>query len=139
MLGHESDVRQPRMKRGLRELPARYAIVRLPADEGWPWWATWSDLAALVRAPDECTVICTERLVPADVPAERGYVAFVVDGPIPFDEVGVLAGLAAPLALAGISVFVTSTWTTDYLMVRATVAASAVEAWRNAGHVVATA
>ncbi len=39
-------------------------------------------------------------------------------GPLAFDEIGVLAGLTAPLAEAGIPVFVFSTFDTDYLLVK---------------------
>lgn len=110
-------------------------MARLDPTEGWPWWATWSDgLAAMVRTASECSIVCEERLVPGDVLAERGYVAFAVEGPIPFGEIGVVAGLAQPLAAAGVSLFVVSTYDTDYLLVRDTAEDDATRAWRRAGY-----
>ena len=47
---------------------------------------------------------------------------------------GVLAGLTAPLAAAGISIFAISTYDTDYLLVREDDLARAVRALRDAGH-----
>jgi hypothetical protein len=121
--------------RALRLLAGRFAVVRLPADAGWPWWATWSAaLLALVRDANECTIICDAHLVPDTATAERDLAAFVVDGPIPFTEVGVLAGMSTVLATAGISVVVISTYSTDYLLVASRDAVRAVVAWRDAGY-----
>ncbi len=41
-----------------------------------------------------------------------------IEGPLDFGEVGVLASLAVPLADAGVSIFVISTFETDYVLVR---------------------
>jgi len=48
---------------------------------------------------------------------ERGWRAFEVEGPIPFSEVGVVAGITSVLAANRISVFVVSTYDTDYVLV----------------------
>lgn len=88
----------------------------------------------MVRTATECSIICEEALVPSTVVAERGYVAYAVEGPIPFGEIGVLAGLAQPLAAAGVSLFAVSTYDTDYLLVRESMADEATRAWRRAGY-----
>ena len=55
-------------------------------------------------------------------------------GTLELSEVGVLAALAGPLANAGISVFVVSTFDTDYLMVREAALERTVVVLREAGH-----
>ena len=57
--------------------------------------------------------------MPPDTQVEEGFRALVVPGPIPFEQTGVLASLATPLAAAGISIFAISTYDTDYVLVRA--------------------
>jgi uncharacterized protein len=47
---------------------------------------------------------------------------------------GVLAGLATPLATAGISIFAVSTYDTDYVLVRSHDMDRAVRVLRAAGH-----
>ena len=59
-----------------------------------------------------------------------------VRGPLAFDMTGVLAGLATPLAAAGISIFALSTYDTDYVLVRDDDLERAVGALRQAGHTV---
>ena len=64
--------------------------------------------------------------------------AFEVAGPLDFAETGVLSGLLAPLADAGISVFTLSTYDTDWILVKADAADAAAEAWTAAGHTLTT-
>ncbi len=110
-------------RRALTLLPERFAICRFDPAAPLPAWVlhaeatTWS----ITRTPHELSVVCPEDdLPPAVERAERGWRAFAVEGPIPFDETGVIAGLTALLAAAGLPVFVISTWDTDLVLVRAT-------------------
>jgi len=101
--------------------PERFAVCRFAPDDPLPAWAfhagatTWS----LTRTPRELSLVCPEDDLPPSVErAEHPWRAFELEGPIPFDETGVLAGLTAPLAAAGIPVFAISTYDTDLLLVR---------------------
>jgi hypothetical protein len=71
------------------------------------------------------------------VPAQRGYAALAVRGPLDFSLTGILAALAAPLADAGIPIFAISTYDTDVLLVAETWLGDARQALQRAGHVVA--
>ena len=117
-------------------LPDRLAVCRLAADATEPDWARPGDLLALIRTRLELSVICEERLVPPDVLAERGWRVFQVQGPLDFSMVGVLAAIAAPLARAGVSIFVLSTYETDYVLIRENALDRAVEALTQAGFLV---
>ena len=108
------------MRLGLSVLDDPLAVCRLAPGAALPDWLSWSGkLTAVCRTPEELSLVCLERDVPDDVRAERGWRAFKVEGPLDFALTGVLAGLAAPLAEAGISIFAISTFDTDYLLVRA--------------------
>jgi hypothetical protein len=61
----------------------------------------------------------------------------VVRGPLDFSLVGTMATLAGVLAAASVSIFVVSTYDTDYLFVREIDFDRATAALREAGHVVA--
>ena len=101
-------------------LPDRLAVCRLAPDAALPPWLDWSGgLISLTRTSDELSIVCAEERVPDTVQAERGWRALKVLGPLDFALTGILAGLAAPLAEAGISLFALSTYDTDYVLVRA--------------------
>lgn len=101
-------------------LDDRLAVCRLAPDAALPSWLAWrGDLVSVTRTGKELSVVCPQGAVPSDVAAERDWRAFEVEGPLDFALTGVLAGLATPLAEAGIGIFVLSTYDTDYLLVRA--------------------
>lgn len=121
----------PAAPRKLALLPERLAVCRFSPDAPLPVWVfhesatVWS----LTRTPRELSVVCPEDDLPPSVEvAERGWRAFEVEGPIPFGETGVIAALTAPLAAAGIPVFVLSTFDTDLVLVRETHLEGAIDA-----------
>lgn len=119
----------------LAALPEVFAIVRLPAGSGIPWWAaTGVGLVAFVRSADEVSLVCEDRLVPDDETAVRGYRALRVEGPLSFSLTGVLASLAVPLAAAAVPIFVVSTFDTDCVLVPSSRLEDAMTALRAAGH-----
>ena len=72
--------------------------------------------------------------VPGGAPVEATFCVLRVSGKLPFSLTGVLSGLTAPLAAAGVSVFAVSTFDTDYLLVPSDLLGPAAEALRSAGH-----
>jgi len=117
-------------------LPGALAVCRLDPDAPLPSW-TRGAFTTITRTRDELSIVCDEDAVPADVKAERGWRALMVEGPIPFETTGVAAALVAPLAAAKISVFVIATFDTDYLLVKSDVFERTVEILRAEGHEVA--
>jgi hypothetical protein len=116
----------------LTPLAGRVAVCRLDADAPLPAWPR-GDFVSITRTPDELSVVCDDDAVPDGVRAERGWRALRVEGPIPFEVTGVAAALTAPLARDGISLFLVSTFDTDYLLVKAEVFARAIAALRSSG------
>jgi hypothetical protein len=117
----------------LKVLPGQLAVCRLGPDAPVPLWAA-GPVTSITRTEEELSVVCAEEAVPPDVRAERGFHCLSVVGPLDFSGVGILASLALPLADAGVSVFVVSTFDTDLLLVRKTLLSTAVAVLRAAGH-----
>ena len=115
-------------------LPGRYAVARLDASGAVPGWARDGALSAVIVTADELTVVCSAASVPGDVRHEGPFRALTVRGPLDFALTGVLASLAGPLADAGISIFVLSTFDTDLLLVREGDLSAATRALQAAGH-----
>ena len=103
--------------------PWQLAVCRFPADSALPPWVLHAEAEffSITRTPGEMSVVCAEDDLPPSVSehVERDWRAFELVGPIPFSTTGVISGLTAPLAAAGIPVFVVSTYDTDYLLVKA--------------------
>ena len=132
-----ADSRSPGVDRSwaLQVLPDRLAVARLEPDADWPTWSLGAGrFLSITRTKDELSIVCREEAVPAGVTSEGGWRALVVDGPLDFSEVGVLAALTDALAHEGVSIFAISTYDTDYLLVRAPDLERAIEALRARGH-----
>jgi hypothetical protein len=117
----------------LSVVPGRYAVAQLPPDAPIPSWASRGVVTCVTRTPRELSIVCDENAVPADVRAERGFRALVIEGALDFGVTGILASLTAPLAAATISLFAFSTFDTDYVMVKADRLGAALAALRAAG------
>lgn len=93
---------------------------------------------SVTRTPAELSAVCDFAALPSGVKAEGPWSMLAVRGPLDFNLTGVLAGLATPLAAAGISIFAVSTYDTDYTLVRNDDLDRAVRALREAGHTITT-
>ena len=73
---------------------------------------------SLSLTPEETSLVCERGDNPPGGELEEGWRAFQVKGPLDFSLTGVLASIASPLAEAGVSIFVISTFDTDYILVK---------------------
>jgi hypothetical protein len=115
-------------------LDGTFAVCRLAADAPVPDWAAGGPLVSATRTGDELSVVCREEAVPEGVRCESGWQCLRVAGTLGLSLVGVLASLLDPLAEAGISVFVVSTFDTDYLLVKQADFPRAVDVLLRAGY-----
>jgi len=118
-------------------LEGRFAVARLSPTDDVPLWSAHGKFTSVTRTPEELSIVAGEEQVPNDVRADRGWHCLALEGPIPFDTVGVAAEFTRVLAERGISVFVVSTFDTDYVLVKNV--DGAIEALRAAGHEVSPA
>ncbi len=99
-----------------------------------------SDFFSLTKTCDELSVVCSQMAVPNNVQAEceRDWKIFKVMGPLDFSLVGILANLSALLTAASISIFVISTFDTDYILIKEVNLDQAVTALEKGGHTIKT-
>jgi 8-oxo-dGTP pyrophosphatase MutT (NUDIX family) len=127
---------QTQRPRALELFPEKVAIIRLSPHDAIPDWASTSRFLSLTRTTDELSLVAEQSLVPSEVRAERGWRALKVEGPIPFEETGVIAGLSSSLSRASVPLFVISTHDTDVILVPESRLARAIEELRSLGHTV---
>ena len=73
----------------------------------------------LSKTDDEISLVCESAYTPADVIAsEPGWSALKISGILDFSMIGVIAKIANILASADISIFIVSTYNTDYIFIK---------------------
>ena len=120
----------------LTVLPEAMAICRLGPDEPGPGWLSNGGFYCLTHTGESLTVVTQEDGVPEQVECDRGWRCLEVRGPLALNLTGVLASLTAPLARAGVPVFVISSYETDFLLVKESMLTQAKRALEQAGYVI---
>ena len=116
-------------------LPGEWAVARLAADAPMPAWASApAPFLSVTRTGAELSIVAPAAAVPAGVRAEGGWTVLRLQGPFAFDQTGILASFATPLAEAGVGLFAVSTFDTDYVLVKTARLSAALAALLAAGH-----
>jgi hypothetical protein len=121
-------------KLALSVLEGRFAICRLGAGSSVPDWALDETFFSITRTPEELSIVCAEDRVPGGERRDAGWRCLMVQGPLDFSMIGVMASLSVPLADAGISIFPISTFDTDYLLIKEKDFERAILSLTRAGH-----
>lgn len=113
-----------------------YGVCRLATDDPIPKWAYNSEMFSITKTKDELSIVCVKKNIPDDVEQERDWRVLKIKGPLDFSLLGILANVSNILAKEGISIFVVSTFETDYILVKDENIDKAVKALTLAGHIV---
>jgi hypothetical protein len=119
----------------LELLEGTFAVCRLATKERVPEWARGT-FVSITRTEAELSIVCPQDGVPPGIPCERGWRCLRVKGPLGFGMTGILASLAGPLAGSGVSIFVVSTYDTDYVLLQDRDLDRGTDALTRAGHAV---
>jgi uncharacterized protein len=125
----------------LSVLPDTYAVCRLAPTDTIPQWALRGDFFSITRTFDELSLVITQASIPQNgdginILAERDWRVFKVEGTLDFSLVGILSSLTEPLTKAKISIFVISTYDTDYILVKGNNLGASISVLETAGHII---
>ena len=113
----------PSTKLGLSRKSAPCAWIMWPSNFG----ATCADdtFVGVIKTKGELSLLVPAHVTSAvessadvDLKVDGGWVGLEVEGPMPFDLVGIMAKLANTLAAAEISLLAQSSFDTDYIFVK---------------------
>jgi hypothetical protein len=116
-------------------LEGEFSIIQIDCDQSIPASVFDCSFYSVTKTNDEMSIIVNQQV---DIPSARistGWRGFKVDGILDFSMVGIIYNLVAPLKENGISVFVTSTYNTDYLFVKEASFNRSVEIFEKAGYI----
>lgn len=119
-------------------LEGDYSVCRFEPKTRIPPLSGPSDIYSLTTTHLETSLVCSTVAVPAGGRTDSGWRVLYVEGPIPFDLTGVIAGITSAVAAAGLPVFVLSTFDSDLLLLRGESLDKAIAALNGSGYLVAT-
>ena len=116
----------------------KYGICTLPNSAPIPDWALNESLVSITSSEKELTIVCRQDIIPSQCKCDLDWRCFKVDGSFDLNQTGVISSLSSPLADAGISIYVISTYDTDYFMVKEENVEQAISVLSNSGHSITT-
>lgn len=102
----------------IKVLKDRYAICRLESEDMVPLWVDTKNFISITRTEDELSIVCIDKNIPNEIKSEKGWRVLKVEGPLDFSLIGILSKISCILAKEKISIFVVSTFDTDYILVK---------------------
>jgi hypothetical protein len=124
------------MKLNLSIIKGLLTIHRLSPESEIPGEIYRSSFYNINRTEDELSIVCPSSLSIASESSDADWACLKVNGPLDFSLTGILADISAVLAEAGISIFVISTFDTDYILVKAAALERAKEVLQNAKYII---
>ncbi len=115
----------------IRVIDGEFAVCKLSA-------ATDMDFSGefvfVAKTDEELSLVCKTEEVPSGCNAcEKGWRAMRIEGVLDFSLTGVISSLSSALAKQKISVFVVSTFNTDYILIKEHSLSDAVVALKETG------
>jgi len=111
-----------------------YKVCRMNAFDGIPEWVLETPLSSITRTSEELSIVCPNSVAPDQLKCEQDWKCLKIHGPFGFDEIGIISNLTKVLSDANISVFVLSTFDTDYILVKRLNIEKAAKSLEDKGH-----
>ena len=122
----------------LRVLDKNFSVIRCSPEMTIEREWLEQDFISITRTDEELSIVIDSLVLQqsslSKVKIEDGWKAIKVIGPLDFSMVGVLAQLSHSLAQAEISIFVISTFDTDYILVKERDLAASILTLKKHGH-----
>ncbi|MHC4431083.1 MAG: ACT domain-containing protein [Planctomycetota bacterium] len=122
------------LKLKLSLLPQTYAICSFSPDFAFSVMDDVSSILSITKTSKETTIVCDENRIPGDCRKSGNWKCIKVEGSFDLDAIGVIAGISRPLAESRISIYVVSTYETDYVLIKAKDIDKAVACLSKCGH-----
>ncbi|WP_342023644.1 ACT domain-containing protein [Arthrobacter citreus] len=117
-------------------LPEKLSIFRFQPSAPVPDLAAFTGVWSVTRTRREISVVAEEGACSAADEEDPGWRCLYVDGPIPFNLTGIVAGITSAIAAAGLPVFVLSTFDSDLILLRGESVDRALRALRDKGYAI---
>ena len=105
-------------KLAIKLLNGIFGVCKLDNEEKFPEWAVNSHFYTVTKTADELSVVCLQEDIPDSVQCERDWRLLKVMGVLDFSLIGIIHSISEVLAEHKISIFVISTYDTDYILVK---------------------
>ena len=102
----------------IRLLKGTYAVCQIKDTENILNCFDEKEFFSITKTEDEISIVMLQDKISSDVKVEKDWRILKVEGTLDFSLIGILAKISEILAKNFISIFVISTFNTDYILVK---------------------
>ena len=102
----------------IRLLDGIYAVCQFKETAKIPNCFDEKEFFSVTKTDDEISVVMLQEMISSEIKAEKDWRILKVEGTLDFSLIGILAKISSVLAENQISIFVISTFNTDYILVK---------------------
>lgn len=95
-----------------------YSICRLEKNDTIPDDITKSNFYSITSSPKEIFLVCEQKFIRDGMKVEKDWKVLKIDSILDFSLIGIISKISTILADAKISIFVVSTYDTDYVLIK---------------------
>ncbi len=95
-----------------------YSICRLEKNDTIPDDITKSNFYSITSSPKEISLVCEQKFIRDGMKVEKDWKVLKIDSILDFSLIGIISKISTILADAKISIFVVSTYDTDYVLIK---------------------
>ncbi len=118
----------------LRLLEDKYKIIRLTPTSNIPLELLNEDIFSVTKTKDEISIVVKSNVnINSDI-MEDDWKMFQIVGKLEFSLIGILSKISTILASSKISIFVISTYDTDYILVKSVNVSTAIKVLEDSGY-----
>jgi uncharacterized protein len=114
-------------------LPDSYSIFQLNLNQKIPTHIFDSGFYSITKTNDEISVVTNSNVDLENIKLDKDWKGFKVEGTLDFSLVGIINTITKPLMDNKISVFVISTFNTDYIFVKRESFKTSIEIFKKTG------
>lgn len=101
-----------------KRLKGIYSVCKLNNCAEIPDWIDKNNYYSITKTEDELSIICIQDNIPTEIQCEKDWEILKIDSVLDFSMVGVISEISSLLSGNNISIFVVSTFNTDYILVK---------------------
>lgn len=102
----------------LKALEGLFSVYKLNTEESIPSSVYQSNFFSITKSDEELSIVCPENSSLKTDQASHHWRCIKIIGPLDFSLIGIINQITSILKEAQISVFVISTFTTDYFLIK---------------------
>ena len=115
-----------------------YTIYRFGKDSPIPDWINDSEFYSVTRTREELSIVCEHTAIKTDpdLKIDKHWRIIKINGTLDLSLVGIIADISTLLKVNKISIFIISTFETDYFLIKDHNIDEAITILKNNGHTV---